>query len=291
MKRHETIVPDWFNLENYSDLQNFTVMQWYEQIAIRRAFHGVFQFSVKPLSDSSSIDSDFAKVLKEPLLDPKLIQGVLIAICREYNAIFCFEKALELFRPTSLPTVRNLARQITVFEDRNLTNYTCDWINAAKDIDSEGGLEKIIDLNKREHGDFDDAAYKMYSKSPRHKKNEVLISINLNFDDTLIIEDLKKQLIEVRAEMAIDTDSKRNRMPNTASWVESKALPYLDLSMWAQNNKVSLTDENYCELLFPYGQKDESNLRKTTKKHSALFLQDGVDDVLDKLFFMGALAK
>ena len=108
-------------------------------------------------------------------------------------------------------------------------------------------------------------------------------SIDLSFSDKHIIEDLEKQLLLLRKSIGATQKEKRQRVPDINTWCHSKALPYFDLLLWSKFTGTTLSQEECCELLFPYGAKETSNFRKTTISHVNLFIETGIHDILDKL--------
>lgn len=291
---------DWFQLEKYSSINSLTYKGWYEQIVIRRRLLSYFDDidtffdSYAPEGDSCSAksESDGANIFEKLLKDP-ISKHYEIDTDEEFLTIFSgdnldfneLEKNYESYRPVALPSIKNTAQQITSLPDNKLKEYTLKWMGLLINKNmTHGDYKKATKaINERMPDEFNQSILKSRKTAWGTPRSNIHLNIDLSFSDKHIIEDLEKQLSILRKSIGATQKEKRQRTPDINSWCHSKALPYFDLFLWANFTGTTLTQEDYCEILFPYGSGDISNFKKTTLKHVNLFTKTGIHDVLDKL--------
>jgi hypothetical protein len=112
------------------------------------------------------------------------------------------------------------------------------------------------------------------------------IMINLNLSDKELVDLLKKQLPKIRTAFGLEKDKTQRFKPlDTHSWVQYRVLAYIDISLWAKYNSISLSNSDYADFLndIEMGQAltlDEDTVRQTIEMHSTKALSN---KTLDKL--------
>jgi hypothetical protein len=112
-----------------------------------------------------------------------------------------------------------------------------------------------------------------------------LIHVDLNLPDQLLIKQFESRLSQLRKDIHSNFLALQSRT-SMESFSKYAVLPYLDLSIWAEQEKISIPNRVMADAIFPLGEGGEENIRKTTKPLSKQLL---TDDSLNRLAAYAAL--
>lgn len=90
-----------------------------------------------------------------------------------------------------------------------------------------------------------------------------LYQINYDFADDFLIENFKRCLAIARKKHK-SSYHPPYRNSDFSNWSKLGILPYLDLFMWSIEEKKHITHRVLANALYPYGDKGEETIRKTT---------------------------
>lgn len=105
--------------------------------------------------------------------------------------------------------------------------------------------------------------YPVKSKKSSIKSMTDLYYVNHNFCDEYLIERFKRCLANTRRKRQ-SIYSKPYRKSDFQNWVKLGVLPYIDLFVWSREEKRHITHRVLANALYPYGDKGEETIRKTT---------------------------
>lgn len=90
-----------------------------------------------------------------------------------------------------------------------------------------------------------------------------LYQVNYNFSDEFLIENFKKCLALGRKKHQ-SIYRKPFQKSDFQHWTKLGILPYIDLFLWAKEEKIHITHRVLANALYPFGDKGEETIRKTT---------------------------
>lgn len=105
--------------------------------------------------------------------------------------------------------------------------------------------------------------YPNRSKKASTNPMQDLYQIDYNFSDEFLIENFKKCLAIARKKYK-STYRTPYRTSDFQHWAKLGVLPYLDLLTWSLEENKHITHRVLANALYPYGDKGEETIRKTT---------------------------
>lgn len=91
------------------------------------------------------------------------------------------------------------------------------------------------------------------------------ITINPFYPDNIIIDELKKVLINIRNKIGFDKKNKPILQRDLINWASYKLLPYFDLKLLEVYEGIKISNSVICSILYPKGEYGEDNLRKSVE--------------------------
>lgn len=244
--KHISELPSWFNLDKYDLAKELDATGWHEQLIIRRAY------------------------LTRPYL---LSQPEILAITREYpildidyneitRGIFGVQALIEL-KDEDLRFsfgVRHLTPMDMMRAEFNIPLEKQEYLNECRD-EIQDFLEVGGDLDELDCG-VETWTYQPIRDLLDPKYEDMCFAyIKLELPDALLIEHFKQFLATHRAQTS---SKKRTRLPDFKEWCRLGVLPYLDLKIWEQEQKVSIPNRVMADAIYQPGEGGEENVRKTT---------------------------
>ncbi|MCL5272696.1 MAG: DUF6387 family protein [Gammaproteobacteria bacterium] len=254
MKRikHVSELPDWFKLEKYEFTKNIKSVGWYEQLYARTIIvHDAeevseslsdqfveFKLAVEAIQENPNIDITSDKRLSDQIP----LGGVL--------------HQLKPKRPHYMLGIHSISLRDYVTElrciDKNKLKFALDWFHSKdnKPLDSE--LPKWMN--------------EPLWKTRVDISNGLVdtLSIFLALPDELLLANFKQYLAHAR-KRGLTPLLKPFTNNDFKNWAELQILAYIDLSLWAKLNNVSIPCRVIADAIFPNGDKGEETVRKTVK--------------------------
>jgi hypothetical protein len=231
--------PTWFQLERYNNTAELTITEWFVNIATRKILSRTLDNN-----NYEMFDEYFNKIKEFGILNENDIP-----LPPRYD----ISNTDTLFTPSVSPvTFDDILNTYYTIPD----NFRCDPSQELDDI-----LIKIGFL------EFCNSPIDIYEEKMDVWPGEARIKVSMLASDEQILSDIKKFITALRK--AVNTKTLKNNISSATfkRWAEMRVLPYMDLELWARNEKVNIPEHIYGNLLFP----DETNIdvteriRKTVK--------------------------
>lgn len=264
-------IPSWFNLENYRESYEFTAKDWQREIKERQNNAGIFYDPVFNC-DADAYDKEmqsaiqfFENLKKEPLISRREVcSSVFEEIInelkiKEYEQKFASVQELSEYQ----------AYQFFIDSDKK-AEIENDFLNLNSiHVNHEDWMKAI----KR---DFE--IRRKYSQPILDDEEDYkFLEINLTASDEQILNEFKKWLIATRS--SYDKFIKRQlSTKDYQDWVESKLLPYWDLTTIAAIEKATIPYHVLGNALFPdeFSVDLTERIRKITKRKCQLIFSGKV---------------
>jgi len=239
-------IPEWFDLENYCEINNFSIMDWYLQIARRMEI-------LKLNTDIEISDEDRSFLLndREHVRSYGLFAERDVTANRDRNT----ETHASAVRPT---TCFDIMLKYHMLPDELQSKLSTEFVES---IDQHKDTDKPFDVYIKEN----DWGMEQLGKS---------LQVNLNATDEVLIQDFKNWLSLVRTAFEIKND-KFVTYADIKSWQDNQVLPYLDLLDWMNETGTKISKQKIAKLLFPNTQTNEyEKLRNGTERIIKKFKSD-----------------
>jgi hypothetical protein len=239
-------LPEWYALEKYQAASRLGSLGWYWQLAARIEIQKLVMYydEFSKFPDNENIRQLFA--ISKDLLDEIRRRPIFDAMAPE---------VAQRFIGQNLPLP--IGSGVRYFRD---------------DLDSH--LSELQGSHLQPSPTLDMAVALTLS-------NQIALTVSLDVPEKLLIENFIALIREAKAARANDeTPPTRFRKPDFTEWVRLGVLPYLDLTMWAQQEKVTIPNRVMADALFPGGEAGEEVVRKTTEKLAGQLLNS---DILNTL--------
>jgi hypothetical protein len=105
------------------------------------------------------------------------------------------------------------------------------------------------------------------------------IIVNPMLPDELLINQFKEFLVDFRKKNEV----LKIKTPAFDRWVSSSALPYIDLTIWADLAGVSIPNRVMADAIFNEGEGGEEDVRKTTMKWAKALMDSATADTLEAM--------
>ncbi|MBR0572753.1 DUF6387 family protein [Pasteurella atlantica] len=158
----------------------------------------------------------------------------------------------------------------------------CDIYIGTYDFNEPGGKRAILNKIKEQMDNGDTQPLGYYDDDNILNKeinecNDVIAygsywKIDLAYSDEVIIENIKKHLLEIRSKQG----DKRHKLSNSKvkAILQYNIIPCIDLILWQTVTNIKLTDQQMTDLLFPNSEYYIDNFRQTIKPKAIEFLQN-----------------
>ncbi len=115
------------------------------------------------------------------------------------------------------------------------------------------------------------------------------ITVNTNYPDHIIVEEVKKILAKIRSKKGFNNKNKALSRKDLINWASYRLLPYFDLKILEIYEGIKITNSVICSVLYPKGEYGEDNLRKSVEPLMKKVLTqvgfDGADNVTEISIF------
>jgi len=216
----------WFDLSKYDSVREFTIFDWYIQLASRLCFKKPNNFVAMGMVDDC--------IWLENTNDPSDREHQKFDIGLKKNNKYYFEKIKKE------PIIRtNLTvGSLPLFSDG--IQYPVPVVRGAK----IGDVYHMDDIRKQ----LNETIEECFERPLLHDDESInmgLISINFNAPESLIIEQLKKIVKNKKSGHKLFSDS------DMRGWEDLCILPCIDLLIYVEMNDVSIEHNIIGQLLFP----------------------------------------
>jgi hypothetical protein len=285
----------WFDLKNYDVVGDFSPQDWVDQIAWRRILYwNLKKNTVKNLPPPriDELDEQYEMLTCAPYIDlGEIFEG------RNIEKLFSLEPSYETLDPAMLEWtfISKLAGYEDLIEalDSGLTDdqfrLLSKYFQPPADISSEALNESLKELNTfhnelKQKEDWDNNWDEGSAIIDDDYRISILLRVDLSHSDAAILEDLASQLPSIRSKANAQGPTKKRRSPPYKSWQEARTLEYIDMLIMAEYYGYGPVDHRVaCELLFPFGDRDDSSFFKTTKRNAETFLDRDGQKFMEKL--------
>lgn len=260
--RSSSGLPLWFRAEKYHFATQLDSVGWYEQLEIRGLCHELVLDSGSREDFHSCFECEWTELLEAVRAEPQFLyrgtkfqDGVEDWMGLNYPATYHSEYPPGFFGITPFDI-----RKIVSEWSPKLRKEFIRWL----DNDSETSTR----LARRAPRPSVNWAFK-----PLKSSYATPIQINANFPDKVLQESLDRYISEQREVLGSAHLMKQKRSNTFNEWCDSGLLQYLDLSIWALQNDVKITNKVFANGIFLGSiEKGEENIRTTTRKHAAIVL-------------------
>lgn len=270
------LIPSIFNIDKYVDMDKITAFNWFYLLETRCLIHQ------RMLDDGLSFwvgDAELNEIEEQEAI--QLIMNIFFNNPLDVNLSVNFKKhngqmiLIEISDTSHYSFMRDNLPVSHLYEDEVHLWQTFLGIYSEK-LRERGGenenYRSIAEIIKSHIGDNF-----MFINYP--------IIINPYYPDSVIIENLKKILAEIRSEKGFEVKSKALSKKDLINWASYKLLPYFDLKILEVYGGVKFTNSVVCSVLYPKGEYGEDNLRKSVEPLRQKFLnQVGYEEKEISLF-------
>lgn len=261
--KHVSELPEWFKLEKYEEAENLTATGWYHQINIRsRLYENRNYRNYTDLdgeeSTSNSLSSYFDDLLKSICSKP-IIDVNKDELCQN--------------REENIPAHKSGIHSLSLKEYAMIGKTVCSkklkavhefWGNAF-----HANENRII--KSPPYGG--DPVYKFGDGDIRFDNYWDVTWIDLALPDDLLIENFRSYL-KIRRESMPETINEPMKKCNFENWYRLGLLPFIDLYLWSEVENIPIPYRVIADAIFPFGDRGEETIRKTTKPLAQFILTD-----------------
>ncbi|MFA5593265.1 MAG: DUF6387 family protein [Micavibrio sp.] len=272
-------LPDWFELEKYSEAKNLDSAGWYE-ILLQR-WNNFFWFEhdgvEKYKSDQYDGKNPFYIALMQSRKNPLSLltddSQIFLIGGGQLAALKYDKKDFSTFSHAISPlTIRRLYQQERRLKE-NSRKRIREWIDSI--FDDFGSVE-MTDKFKMEsewaRSFIDEPIFEALKREGENdylqerSRGYDLVQINLTIPDKILINQFKDYIRLVRKKYPDIKPAKTYKAPDCKKWVEYGLLPYLDLKLWEMENNLSIPYRVMADAILADGNMGEEMIRKTTQK-------------------------
>lgn len=266
--RNKRDLPKWFNLTKYADAAGLSVKGWYEQLHVR----ATIAMTLNPNMPSNPANPGWI-ALKE--LENNCIKSVHeqpIVDLSSNRLLHLFvgnaqtDKLLRLLPHLSLSVRPATANDLYTTEagiEPSKREFAKKYFGGTNDNTNNESLKRFRD-SKTASTYFRSSEYPDWLDKPIHRlPNDVdmLVFVNTSLPDSVLLEDFKAMLQELRNRQARDDEVESAcRTPDFPGWVRFGLLPYLDLTTWAYAKNLEVTNRVLADAIFPHGKAEKRSL-------------------------------
>lgn len=252
--KHIKELPTWFKLEKYEAAKKLDAVGWYEQLLVR---HAIKTFLKSNISDV--IKTQFQLLQKSPI--------VYIDEDCVFGQFFLSDKLFEL--KTKKPNYSLGVHKLTVHELYLIENN----IEEEKRTYARNYFRNRFNMFLIPPLDYPvKYPFKPWIDEPidgirRTLDNDVHVRVDLGLPDKVLIEQFKQMLESIRKPLLkVGVSVENKQRPDFEGWAKFGILPYVDLTIWAEIEGVTIPNRVMADAIFLVGEGGEEVVRKTTQK-------------------------
>jgi len=279
----------WFDLDKYKEVKNFSVLDWYQQLAVR--FYVWQIMSRKNVSYLVPFQHDARAVFEVIRSNP-----ILTADDGDDSSIWhvFVEEPDPAVKQISLDKFSDIIPQVAGSE----LVWKCieDKVGETAALESEYSFEAFIELirdnfsEKLKHAH--DAVLAVDDLAPDYgiPPGVLHAEINLLHSDDEVLAGMRTWLTKMRSKYPRITQ-RHNKFTESEMrrWDEHKVLPYLDIRISELDEEVVYLQRDIAKKLFPNDDGIDADitekLRKTTKPHAEALMTYDAINVLQGMSF------
>jgi len=254
-------LPDWFSLEKYTESENFKTIDWLRSLAIRAEILHTMNYEFDDNTDGA--------------------QEIILRVIEE--AISTLRKSpLERSIPTNSNYWDHISNDSYLIGENPILPLTfgdlIEECNSDRSFGHANLVEKwkvLTDIDTHRLIKRKDIAAIPVELTRDTPNNVVAITVDMNASDAIIEATFIKWLETERAKSR--TSVARYRKPTHDRWTRYGVLPYLDLTIWAQEMGATIPDRVMAAAITPLTDVGDDRLRKTVAPLADSLMADRSD--------------
>ena len=289
-------LPEWFDLEKYTDANFLDANGWYVQFAIRSELQDQTENIIENVVGKRRISFQEKKyqIKHDVSLTKDEKQEAVNEIIDTYGENL--DKNIKYDSLHLLSELRDKPIQ-DISENENFKDLILDRTTYeihTKPIRSLGVHELTIDeLNIVNNLDLYDKNKEDYlPQLDGQLRNSFIVSVDITQPNSILNKQFKDLVLKKRLKLNI----KNTKISKYRDWVRLGVLPYFDLTLWANENDKIITREKMAKLIFPEYDcngkdhcdyvKDEKECINNCKRNKSNFdtIKTTTIDTVEKLF-------
>lgn len=271
MIRNVCELPSWFDRNNYAAATELDAAGWYVQLKLRQ-------------DALCYLDFDESRVYPNT---PFAIEAMRKDYAHGFRCVTDLLRLSPIAPPTAIstqplfegffgPTYSAAVRTMTVGDlrvaERKLSvgrkQYSINWIDGIDDAFLGRkrvvfGRKNWINRPLHESSKCDLPADLNEIREQRSPWGDTPVVVNLSMPDAMLIEQFRDWLDEIRKTMSSQAGKRRYQRPDFESWIRFGVLPFLDLTIWAKENGLSIPNRVMADAIFEPWMGDSEAVRKT----------------------------
>jgi hypothetical protein len=231
-------IPSWFDLDNYSGLKELGALQWFNLIVLRCYLLGELERPEDPPGTRDDLRRAIDEICLDPLNDHQSDQSYPDDL---YWAWYCAH-SFHWLDPSgvNLLTHRDFL-EIAEWEEtqRRESPSSSPIVDLDSPISCDNWLGEAVQL----------------------------MSVDLNSPDSVLIEQFKKNLSELRTVIQRPR-SVESVSPPFEAWINHGVLPFLDLKLWGNAHGKWISNPRLARAIYSDQERGEGSIRNTTEVHA-----------------------
>jgi hypothetical protein len=265
-------LPEWFNIAEYEFTEKLDNAGWLMALSQRKThnyFLSVLQARKKHgglrprvYSQQAELYKNLLSLRENPSFCPTDKTQILALLNGEY-LIYIFSADTKYAGIEPFTWRKLLYKESLIAEDKK-SDLKNGLYEDGKNLSVQ--LSKV--LNTAVYHSFQqDAEYKILKEDTFfHTRNDV-VEVDFSLPDKVLIAQFENYIKNRRSECSTLAETDKPQKINFKKWNDFQILPYLDLTLWALENNLTITNRVMAEAIYSEGDnKDTETVRKTTIK-------------------------
>lgn len=303
--KHVSELPDTYNLNKYNNANELNLHGWYVNLSLRKMLSPSLSFLGYHHTPPFANHDKIFELLSCPiqLSSQHDIPNTPNELLQEGEYVNSLHKGLAYSFFLDLPKSEQEIIKKQFLASEYLTTFGENWAGVLRDPDDEYWFyEEQADHSNFSDKEVDEVYEKMACylhddflklltsneyQGPHHEPLTAFATVNLTGSDEEIINSFKFWLKEVKQEHNVFEVNKHYSDIDYKRWIQHSILPFLDLTIWAEANRVRIPNNIMGEAIFSNKkelQSDEDAVRRTTKPLAYELIKNGVDIIRSQLW-------
>lgn len=258
---HFSKLPKWFNREKYAAAEFLDLAGWCEQFAVR---YDIWQRMFSPTTDRNEAISSgktraqvmlaLPKIREKPIVD--IDEDDLLKDCFCHGPLGELKKGSIYSRSVRLATIFDIHMIGQRIEER--PGKALRYLAAL--TDSENNSEEEFSNINVDELDIPVDDITRWRGEPLTIRIDALVSKKVMLKQ---LEEVLEPFYKLLA--AEDVSIPKRRKGDLYDWFRFGVLPFIDLTIWARENRVVIPYRVMADAIFPPGEGGEETIRKTTR--------------------------
>ncbi len=241
-------IPEWFEDHKYDGIENLSLLEILENLKARERF---FKISKIPKETFPKEWKNIYKIRKDPLSAPYLEEFRRIKNSKDrYDSIFNKNTVI----PMTTASLCHIHSIIPEDDIKNANEY----------------IEDVFVNNTSKYSEIKYRALEplknFISKNNEFIKDKEYLEVDISLPSNVLIEHFSQYINKIQKEKGITSINKKLKVieKEIEHISRYKILQYLDLTIWANEKNISITNDLMVDILFLEDDtKDEASIRKT----------------------------